>query len=239
MILANVRERITDRDIALVVQLLARGDPDAVSALEKRATVEGIDVLLDSPELPDLLRETRDLGSPSAALFIYVTMRNSLRTVGIDDIPLSDYLGALVLEFGLRNRAFRIARYDDDEFRYLTDILRALQGYSGRRAFLLRAHLGNYSLWLAGVFPDYIVARRERRGAPGFRYYEDLGASGYRLASDHRLAHEFGLRDLYRRAAASIRPIRIALNRISDRLLFPVASPVRRLRTAGPPTELG
>jgi len=239
MILANVRERITVHDIALVVKLLARGDPDQMRTLEHRASVEGVDALLDVPELPRLLRETRDLGSPSAALFIYVTMRSSLRAVGIDDIPLSDYLGALVLEFGLRNRAFRIARYDDDEFQYLTDILRALQGYSGRRAFLLRAHLGNYSLWLAGVFPDYIVARRERKGAPDFRYYEDLGASGYRLASDHRLAHEFGLRDLYRRAAASIRPIRIALNRVSDRLLFPVASPLRQLRVAGPPTAFG
>lgn len=196
---------------------------------------EGIDALLDAPELPRLLREVRNLGSPSPALFIYVTMRSALRAVGIDDVPLSDYLGALVLEFGLQNRAYRIARHDDDEYRYLTDILRALQEHSGRRAFLLRAHLGNYSLWLTGVFPDYVVARRERRGAPDFRYYEDLGASGYLLAADHRLAHEYGLRDLYRRAAASMRPIRIALNRVSDRLLFPHASPVRRLRTAGPP----
>ncbi|MGD2135378.1 MAG: hypothetical protein PVF27_04420 [Gemmatimonadales bacterium] len=221
MILANLRQRITADDLTLVVRLLSGGVPQRADALRERAAVEGPDVLLDHDGLPRALRSVPEFGSPSAALYIYVIVRHALRDAGIDDVPLSDYLGALVLEFGLRGRAYRIASHDDDEFRYLADILSALQDHTGRRAFLLRAHLGNFSLWLAGVFPAYVVTRRERRGAPGFRYYEDVGASGFRLAAEHEIAQQVGLSDVYRRAAASFRTLRVALNGLSGRLFFP------------------
>jgi hypothetical protein len=58
-----------------------------------------------------------------------------------------------------------------------------------------------------------------------------MGARGYRLAADHRLARQFDLAQIYRRAAQSFTPISIALNRLSDRLLFPhINTPGRLLR---------
>ena len=105
---------------------------------------------------------------------------------------------------------------------------------AGRRGFLLAAHLGNFSLWMAGVFPDHITAREERRGGPGLRYYEELGMRGFRLAASHRLAEQLDLAGLYSRAAESFSAIRVALNRLSDRLLFPhVNTPGRLLRQVG------
>ena len=44
----------------------------------------------------------------------------------------------------------------------------------------MRAHLGNYALWLSGLFPDYIEARHWRRGAPDLDYYEEMGRRGSR-----------------------------------------------------------
>jgi hypothetical protein len=41
-------------------------------------------------------------------------------------------------------------------------------------------HIGNYSLFLTGVFPERIRARAEQRGFPDLRYYESLGRSQYR-----------------------------------------------------------
>jgi len=40
-------------------------------------------------------------------------------------------------------------------------------------------HLGNYSLWLAGLFPDYIAARRSRKGGPDLPYYDELGRQDF------------------------------------------------------------
>ncbi len=220
MILANLRERLTPTDVNLVVRLLARGDQAHEEALTQGAAEHGIDALLDEPGLPQLLRAAPGLGSPSAALFIYVTVRHTLRDTGVDDARLSDYLGALVLEFGLRDRAVRIAHHDDEIYRYLTEIVADIATADGRRGLLLRAHLGNFSLWLAGVFPQYIAARRERKGGPDLRYYDEMGAHGFQLASDHRLAHQLDLAEIYARAAESFSVIRLALNRMSKRLFF-------------------
>jgi hypothetical protein len=229
MILANVRERFTATDVELVIELLSRGDVAHKGELARVARERGLAALLDAPDLPELLRAAPQLGQPSPALFVYVVVRHALCGVGIESARLSDYLGALVLEFGLRDRAYRISRFDDEIYRYLTDLVAHAASASGRRGFLLRAHLGNMSLWLAGLYPDHITARKERRGGPGLRYYEELGAQGFRLASDHRLAHELDMADVYEQASSSFRPIRIALNRVSDRMLFPGSSTPGRL----------
>ena len=234
MILADLRERISATDVELVIQLLSRGDAAHRGDLLRMAGKHGIDSLLDAAELPELLRTAQSLGQPTAALFIYVTVRHALRAAGIDDRHLSDYLGALVFEFGLRDRAHRISRFDDEQYRYLTDLVADIAAVAGRRGFLLAAHLGNFSLWMAGVFPDRITAREERRGGPGLRYYEELGMRGFRLAASHRLAEQLDLAGLYSRAAESFSAIRVALNRLSDRLLFPhVNTPGRLLRQVG------
>lgn len=231
MIVANARQRLTPADVELVLQVLAKGDAGRRSALERRLEREGLDALLDEPGLLEGLVGHRALESPSAALFLYVVVRQALRRSGVDDVAVSDYLTALLLDFGAGRRAWRIQPHDDDEFSYLTDILVALETASGRREFLLRAHLGNFSLWLVGVFPDYIAARRQRKGGPDLGYYEALGAQGFRLARDHPLAEQYELTGVYDLAAEAFSRLRVALNELSDRWLFPNwNSPARLMR---------
>jgi hypothetical protein len=231
MILANLRERLTPADVQLVVDLLARGSSNKSRYYADLAEHEGVDRILAEPELMSLLASASRLDAPSAPLFVYVTVRHTLREAGINDPRLANYLGALVLEFGQRDRAYRVQPHDDDTRRYLVDILADLREASGRRAFLLCVHLGNFSLWLAGIFPDYITAQSARNGAPGFRYYDEMGARGFRLAADHGLARELELNDLYANVADLFAQIRVALNRMSDRIFFPnVSSPDRLLR---------
>ena len=154
MILANVRERLTPSDMDLVVRLLARGDEAGEARYRGRLAERGRDALLDEPQLFELLCRAPGIAAPSAPLFIYVAVRHALRRVEIDDPELGDYLSALLLEFGTRDRAHRISPADDQVYRYVSDIVADLDLVAdARRAFLLRAHLGNFSLWLAGVFP--------------------------------------------------------------------------------------
>jgi hypothetical protein len=69
------------------------------------------------------------------------------------------------------------------------------------------------------VFPERIRARAERRGAPDLRYYEELGRSSYRAASDHRLARKYQLSDIFNTLAERFAATRVALNDLGDRLL--------------------
>jgi hypothetical protein len=239
MILANLRERLTAADIDLVVGLLARGNEASRQYYTDLAVGEGPDRLLAEPNLLELLRTSSGLAAPSVALLLYVSVRHTLRESGIDDPRLCDYLGALLLEFGLRDRAYRTTQNDSEVRHYLVDLVADLQTARGRQAFWVYAHMGNYSLWLAGIFPDYITARNIRKGAPGFRYYDEMGARGYRLAADHGLARELDLDDIYAQVAERFAPIRIALNRLSDRMFFPnQSSPDRLIRQVEQEFEL-
>lgn len=213
MILANLRHRLTPADWDLVHQL-AGG-----------AAATTPDALLDAPGLLGALRALPGVRQPSVALFVYVSVRRYLLGVGIHDPRVADYLGALVLEFGDHDRAWRPSPY-------LHELLAAAGG-GDTHAFERRAHLGNVALWLAGLFPDWIAHRQHRRGGPALSYYEALGARGFRMAADHRLARAYDLDDVFDVAADAFPRLRTALNRLADAALFPnVHTPDRLMRQA-------
>ena len=221
MIRANARSRLTPGDLQLVVLLLSRGSAHRRAALERRLKAEGPDALLDAPELAERLLAVRTILVPSEVLFFYVLVRHALRGAAIDDRELADYLAAMLLDFGRRDRAWRVDWNDDQRHRYLADILLDLEASDGDRRFRVMVHLGNYALWLAGLFPDYIAARHLRKGGPDVTYYDALGRRGFALASDHTLADRYGLDGVLRTAAERFPSLRGALNGLSDRLLFP------------------
>ena len=110
------------------------------------------------------------------------------------------------------------------------DILAEMSDSQGRRGFLLRAHLGNFSLWIAGLFPDWVTHRVHRKGGPDLSYYEEMGQTGFALAAEDPFARRERLDALYRDAARAFVPMRRALNAFSDRYLTPAAaSPDDRL----------
>ena len=222
MIRANTRGRLTAADLQLVILLLSRGSAHRRAYLERRLASEGPDPLLDAPDLLERLLTVRTMLVPSEALFFYVLIRQALRGAGVEDRDLADYLAALLLDFGQRDRAWRVDWNDDQRHRYLVDILADLEGTDdGARRFKVMVHLGNYALWLAGLFPDYIAARRLRKGGPDVGYYDALGRRGFGLASDHELADAYGLAAVLRTAAERYPAVRGALNGVSDRVFFP------------------
>jgi hypothetical protein len=231
MILANVRARLRGSDCRLVVVALARREPGARTRAEERLAREGPDGLLDEPGLLEALLALRSLAVPSAALFAYVAVRHALLAAGLDDRPLADYLAALLLEFGRLDRSTRVQAVDDQTYHYLTEIVNDLAHDQGspERRFHLQAHLGNYALWLAGLFPDFIAVRRQRRGGPDLPYYDALGRRGFGAAAEHSLAERYGVASIYRLAAERFPAVRQALNRLSDRVLFPNAMSDDRL----------
>ena len=221
MIRADLRSRLTAADIDLVILLLSRGSAMRRVDLERQLGAEGPDALLDAAELPERLNAVRTVLAPSPALFLYVVLRHMLLGRGVDDRELADYLAAMILDFGHRDRAWRVDWNDDARHRYLVDILADIEASAGERQFKVMAHLGNYALWLAGLFPDYIAARRLRAGGPDVDYYEALGRRGFGMASDHALADRYGLEGVFRSAAERFPELRNALNGVSERYLFP------------------
>ena len=230
MILPNVRASFGEEEARWLVRLLGRGDPEREEHWEEVLAEKGMDRLLDDPRTLDALLDREGVEVLPSRLVLYVILRRSLLERGLESRTIADYVTALVYEFGLGRRARRISDTDDQEFGYLVDILEEMTRAQGRRAFLLQAHLGNFALWLSGLFPDYITDRVRRKGGPGLDYYEEMGQTGYRLAADAPHAQERSLDVLYRGAAEAFGPLRRSLNRVSDRFLFPQSgTPVERL----------
>jgi len=231
MIVADVRSRLTREDVALALALIAQHGAEARERGEATLHDEGLDPLLDDPSLLNGLLETPRGAHASLPLFAYVVVRQALLRSGERERVLADYAASILLHFGLRDRANRVSETDDDTFDTLAGLLEAAEGPDPRRAFLVQAHLGNYALWMSGMFPDHIEHRRHRRGAPGLGYFEQMGQRGFQLASRHRLANEHELALLFAAMSARFPVLRLALNRISDALLFPRHhSPDRLLR---------
>lgn len=231
MILANTRRSLTRDDAQLAARLIADGDDAELGRLESRLADEGIDAILDDPRLPEALLRMGRGALASFRLFAYVTVRDALRRTGEHDRALADYLAAMLVHFSRADHVHRIAQADDEVYGTLVDLLADVDDPDARRSFLVRVHLGNYALWLSGLFPDHIEQRKWRRGGPDLEYYEAMGQRGFELASRHTLATQHGLAPLYANAAARFGLLRLALNSVSDRLLFPhVNTPERLMR---------
>ena len=229
MIVANVRQGLGRDDAQLALRLIARGSGEALEGAETTLRDRGIDHLLDDPRLLAALLEARQGAHASFALFAYVVVRHALRGAGEDDRLLADYVASIMVHFGKRDRALRIADADDQTYDTVAALLGDVEDGDAQRAFLVRAHLGSYALWLSGLFPDFIETRRWRRGGPDLDYYEEMGRRGFQLAAAHRLAAQHGMTALFAEAAEKFAVLRLALNSVSDRLFFPNANSPERL----------
>jgi hypothetical protein len=231
MILADTRHKLSRDDAQLATRILARDSGEELAVLERRLSDEGIDAILDDPRLPGALVRHPRATQASLSLFAYVMIRHALKQAGESDRGLADYVSSIVVHFGFRDRARRVSPADDEIYDAIVQLCEDINDPDTRRAFLVRTHLGNYALWLSGLFPDFIERRRWRRGGPDLEYYEEMGRRGFQLAADHRMAEEHGLATLYATAAERFGVLRCALNVVSDRLFFPnVSSPERLMR---------
>jgi hypothetical protein len=231
MIRADVRSLLGREDAQLALRLIARGSHADHERMEGRLREEGIDALLDDPRLLEALVHAGQGAYASFPLFSYVVVRHALRGAGENDQALADFVASILMHFGTRDTAHRISKGDDQTYDTLAELSGDVDDPDARRSFLVRAHLGNYALWLSGLFPDHIEYRRGRRGGPTLEYFEEMGRRGYQLAADHRMSTQLGLTALFALAAERFALLRIALNNVSDVLFFPnVHTPDRLLR---------
>ena len=131
--------------------------------------------------------------------------------------PLADYVASVLAEFSQIERTR--CNVKGQPIDYFFEMLAALQTADDTTGFYIRAHIGNQSLFMSGVFPDRIRFRSERRGSPSLTYYEGLGSTNYRVASDHRLARKYDLDGIFNTLSERFHDTRVALNDLRERLV--------------------
>lgn len=218
MIQANCRDRFTAEDFDFVVKTLSKSPGNSVCLQELLTDVEARDTIIDHDLLVDaILSQPRQL-SISPQFYFYILIRRVLKQTGINDRKVCDYIASLLETF---SRTARMKSPVDEEgapIQYLSDMMLALRNASPVQTFLIRAHVGNYSLFITGIFRES-VERRRKRGAPDFSFYEEMGRASYDVASGHSVARTCDLADVFRSLASRFHEIRLALNCMSESLI--------------------
>jgi len=218
MIRANCRARFTAADFDFIVRTLGRSRTDSVSLVDLLGDVEMLDSILDHPRLVETILSNAGHLRISSQFYFYVLARHVLQQAGIGDRKLSDYIGSLLETFSRANQLQSPDKIDNRAPEYISDMLIALTRATPEQTFLLRAHVGNYSLFISGIFHEN-AHRRSLRGAPDIDFYEQVGRTNYQLIAAHETARRCELTDVFSGLASRFHDVRLALNDLSDRLL--------------------
>jgi len=220
MIQAQARNKLNQDDFQFIVTALRRQGEKDSTILQLLADEEMRDALLDHPRLLEFLFAFRQTTSISPFLYFYVLVRHALREFKIDDRAVADYIANLLAEFGQGHRMHRLDRHAAKEYKYLVDLMAELLDADSEQTFHVQSHLGNYSLFLTGIFPDRVYHRAKYHPpAPDFSYYEQVGSANFQRASQHPVAEKYRLSDILYLLGQQFRQVRLALNHVADSFL--------------------
>lgn len=218
MIRANCRARFTAADFDFIVRTLVRSRTDCVSIVDLLSDDQTRDAILDHPRLVDAILSNPTQLHISPQFYFYVLARHVLQQAQITDRKLCDYVASLLETFSRTNRLHPPEQAGEHAHQYICDMLIALTRATSEQTFMLRAHVGNYSLFVSGIFHEN-THLRSLRGAPDIQFYEEVGRTNYQLVSSHATARRCELDDVFERLADRFHDVRLALNELSDRLL--------------------
>jgi len=127
-----------------------------------------------------------------------------------------NYLANLMALFVTQHRLYRIDSADAEAYGYLVDMIQQAVDADRQRRFLVHAHVGNFSLFMTGMFGAYLEERfKHGRRTVGSDYYADLGSASFSQASALPPAQEFHLTEVFVRLALTFDTYRRALGNIA------------------------
>lgn len=219
MVQPNCRVQFTAEDIDFVLEVLRPKVDSRECLIQLLADDEARDLILDDEALLHAILEHRNCLRISTHFYFYILVRQVFRRSGLEERKVADYVAEVLADFSKAEQMQLRVNGQERPLDYFFEMLSALQTADDTTRFFIRAHIGNHSLFLSGVFPDRIRHRAEFKGAPDLKYYEELGSASYRAARDHRLAHKYDVAEIFDVLGERFQATRRALNDLGERLI--------------------
>lgn len=217
MIRANCRDRFTSDDFIFISNILSKMDSEKAAIVTLLSDSESRDEMLDTKTLFTALTENQHFSKISPFLYFYVLLRRIFLENDLNDRELTDYVASMLAEFFSADRVNTISNHHEVRYHYFVDMMQDGIDANSFETFLLRSHMGNYALFMTGIFPERIFYKSTYgHKAPGFEYFEMMGKNGYRMASQHELAVKLSLMHILNKLSDHFGPIRLALNNMVD-----------------------
>lgn len=125
---------------------------------------------------------------PLRKLFAELIQKNLVRTAHIQDPEIAAYVGGLLVSFTHSDNLYRIRNAQGRRLEEVSAMLIAsnpiLEGRSFEYEREVRKHIGDYTLFIAGLFPEYLsrIARTPSR-LDSFIDYIKAGKESYRVVA--------------------------------------------------------
>ncbi len=218
-------ERLTGADLRLMLEAFpapARNYSEIAGLFDKLPPAMAS--ALGSEWLFRRVFESRDeyLGISPFLLFCVLLYRYWPEPPRGDERKVVFYLANLLSPFVRADRVLRVQPQEKDTYAYIIDLIAESLQADSNRQFLIHSHIGNYALFLAGIFPRWITHRHRYKHRPqNLRSYADFGSGYFQQAAAHRLAREYRLDGVFMRLAMLFDRYRLILNQLSDDYLQP------------------
>jgi hypothetical protein len=156
------------------------------------------------------------------ALFEELVRNAFLRQLGYHDSEVISYLSALLIDFTRTDQLYKIrgasGRRLDDVGEMLVESNPLLEGSSFVREREVRKHIGDYTLFFTGLFPEHLRRPRQSLRLDYFVDYVKAGKESYHIVSKFDQFEYRRVAPLFRRLADKFELLAYGLNRVRDEM---------------------
>jgi hypothetical protein len=104
----------------------------------------------------------------------------------LEDTQVSNYIANMLAQFTESSRLYNEGENEAKSHKYIVDMITDSLHSDNIEKFHIYCHIGNYTLFLTGMIPEYIKYRYEYKRRPVDKhYYVGFGKTYYGLASGH------------------------------------------------------
>jgi hypothetical protein len=125
---------------------------------------------------------------PLRALFTELVQTRLLGTAQLNDVAVAKYIAGLLVDFCHVDKLYRIRNSRGKALEDVGEMLIASNPLLEGRSFVyereVRKHIGDYTLFLAGLFPEYVARiHRQQRRLDSFVDYLRAGKESYSVVA--------------------------------------------------------
>jgi hypothetical protein len=122
---------------------------------------------------------------PLRRYFSGLTEHAFIESLGVADPPLTDYLSLLLSRFIHMDTIYRLRTTTGKRLEEVADMLMAVEELppEGRTNREMHRHIGDFTLFWTGVFPEALKRLRSSMNKDQFIDYCEQGKRSYRIAS--------------------------------------------------------
>jgi hypothetical protein len=125
---------------------------------------------------------------PLRALFAELVQTRLLGTAQLNDVPVARYVAGVLIDFCHADSLYRIRNSGGKALEDVGEMLIASNPLLEGRSFIyereVRKHIGDYTLFLAGLFPEHVARiRRQKTRLDSFVDYLKAGKESYSVVA--------------------------------------------------------